>query len=69
MSGHKCPAPACAVTVPPSQFACRGHWYALPKAMRDEIWAEYRREPLSDAHVDAMAAAAAYLRDRYPEEL
>jgi predicted transcriptional regulator len=23
-------------------FACRGHWYALPKKIRDAIWLEYR---------------------------
>lgn len=66
MSSHKCPAPTCSQRVAVDRFACRGHWYALPKPMRDAIWAGYRSGPLSPAHSAAMADAIAYLRERYP---
>lgn len=40
---HTCHATGCTKDVPPAMFMCRGHWYALPKAMRDAIWGTYRR--------------------------
>jgi len=64
---HKCPAPPCAVQVRYDQLACRGHWYALPKAMRDEIWQTWRQPGHSGRHAELVAEAAAYLRERYPE--
>jgi hypothetical protein len=24
-------------------WGCKGHWFALPKRLRDRIWATYRR--------------------------
>jgi hypothetical protein len=39
---HLCHAWGCQVAVPPKMFMCRRHWFALPKRMRDAIWAEYR---------------------------
>lgn len=39
---HTCHAEACQTQVPPAMFMCRSHWYALPKAMRDRVWALYR---------------------------
>jgi hypothetical protein len=38
---HDCPAPKCNVKVGDSRLACRGHWYQLPKSIRDRIWAFY----------------------------
>lgn len=61
---HQCPAPICSRTVPTEQFACRGHWYALPAELRRRIWAGYRTG--SDDHQDAMADAIGYLADKYP---
>jgi hypothetical protein len=40
---HTCHAHGCGLPVPASMFACRVHWYALRKPMRDAIWREYRR--------------------------
>ena len=59
---HRCPAPKCETQVPSNQYACRAHWYSLPKPLRDEIWAAYREEPLGKAHTDAMLAADEFLR-------
>lgn len=41
MSAHTCHANGCETAVPRKMFMCRRHWYMLPKAMRDAVWAEY----------------------------
>ena len=67
MARHVCHAPGCLTPVPPKMFACRPHWYALPKPLRDAIWATYRdgqeitKDP-SPEYLDAAAAAVEYLR-------
>lgn len=38
---HACHWPGCGKEVPPRLWGCKGHWYALPKALRDRIWATY----------------------------
>ena len=40
--GHKCHWPNCERDVPPSMWGCKQHWFALPKYLRDRIWATYR---------------------------
>lgn len=62
MSDHRCPSPGCDTRVPSSQFACRPHWFSLPKTLRDAIWDAYRDEPLGEAHLTAMENATEYLR-------
>jgi len=67
MAGHLCHAPGCKIPVPPKMFACRGHWFALPKRLRDAIWATYRpgqeitKDP-SPEYLSAALAAVAWLR-------
>lgn len=39
---HTCHAAGCQKRVPEAMFMCRAHWFSLPKAMRDAIWATYR---------------------------
>lgn len=39
---HRCHAHGCNVEVPPRMLACKPHWYALPKFLRDAVWREYR---------------------------
>jgi hypothetical protein len=39
---HTCHAHGCKQPVPPAMFACRAHWLALPKNIRDAVWREYR---------------------------
>jgi hypothetical protein len=66
MAAHMCHAPGCRTPVPPKMFACRPHWYALPRRLRDAIWATYRpgqevtKDP-SPEYLDAARAAVAYL--------
>ena len=40
---HKCHHPHCSTEVPPRLFACKKHWFALPKKFRDDLWATYRK--------------------------
>lgn len=39
---HRCHWPTCNRYVPPMMWGCKTHWFALPKYLRDKIWAEYR---------------------------
>jgi hypothetical protein len=49
-------------------FACRPHWYQLPKKVRDDIWATVGL-PLSDTdRREAIGAAIAVYGDAAPPE-
>lgn len=41
-NGHHCHWPGCNRTVPAAQWGCYPHWMALPKYLRDKIWAAFR---------------------------
>ena len=53
---HHCHWPGCDKQVPPAMWGCRPHWFALPKALRDRIWATYR-----PGQEDTMTPSRAYL--------
>lgn len=38
---HHCHWPDCNAQVPPAMWGCKAHWFRLPKALRDRIWATY----------------------------
>lgn len=59
---HECPAEPCTAQVEDTMFACRPHWYALPKKIRDDIWAGYTGGD-AEAHKEAMIAAAVWYRE------
>lgn len=42
MSAHTCHWPGCGKEVPPAMWGCKGHWFSLPKHLRDEICRTYR---------------------------
>lgn len=59
----------CEVAVPPRMFMCKKHWYALPKAMRDRIWATYvpgqeRRMDPTPEYMEATRDARNWLADK-----
>lgn len=60
---HLCPARGCEFYVPDHQLACRGHWFQLPKGLRNTIYDEY--EPgqtavtMTDGYRAALTAAEA----------
>lgn len=69
MTAHTCHHPSCDAPVPPRMFSCRGHWFALPKVLRDAIWAAYvpgqeRRKDPSPEYLDAAQAAVDWWRSR-----
>lgn len=39
---HHCHWPGCGKQVPPAMWGCKEHWFVLPKALRDRVWATYR---------------------------
>ena len=57
---HTCHWPGCDKQVPPAMWGCKGHWFALPKRLRDQIWATYRRgqEVTMTPSADYLKAAA-----------
>ena len=69
MTTHTCHATGCEIRVPPRMFMHRAHWFALPKAMRDAIWAMYRpgqektKDP-SPEYLDAAFAAIRYIAEK-----
>ena len=63
---HKCPAPPCNRRVPYEMLACRNHWYAIPRHLRDQIWDAYLSG--SPEHTTLIAEAIQLLHDKYPEE-
>lgn len=38
---HHCHWPGCTAQVPPAMWGCKTHWFKLPKALRDRVWATY----------------------------
>ena len=58
---HLCLKDDCPKLVGAEHFACRDHWYSLPKDLRDEIWREYRKEPGSARSIVAIVAAVKFL--------
>lgn len=69
---HTCHWPGCTQQVPPALWGCKPHWFALPKAIRDDIWAAYRpgqeidMNP-SQAYLVAAEAAQKYIEHRLAE--
>ena len=39
---HTCHWPDCMTQVPPAMWGCKTHWFKLPLALRNRIWAVYR---------------------------
>lgn len=38
---HTCHWTGCTRQCPPAMWGCKEHWFKLPKALRDRIWAAY----------------------------
>ncbi len=39
---HHCHWPGCDKAVPPAMWGCKPHWFKLPRALRNKIWASYQ---------------------------
>ena len=40
--GHHCHWPGCDKQVSPAMWGCKAHWFRLPRALRNKIWAAYQ---------------------------
>ncbi|WP_165072082.1 hypothetical protein [Paludisphaera rhizosphaerae] len=58
MSRRACRWPGCSKMVPVYKWGCRRHWYRLPKAIRDRIWANYRQGQETDLRITREYALA-----------
>jgi hypothetical protein len=46
--GGQCPVPGCDEQIDRSRLMCRRDWYAIPRPLRDRVWATWRSG--RDAH-------------------
>jgi hypothetical protein len=55
----RCPVSGCREQIDASRLMCRGHWYRLPKELRDLVWATWRSGAgaLSPEHRQAVRRA------------
>lgn len=65
---HTCHWPGCRLQVPPAMWGCRPHWYAIPKPLRDLIWATYKpgqeiRGTPSVRYLEAAKAVQAWINE------
>ncbi|MDP1555781.1 MAG: hypothetical protein Q8L84_09990 [Hyphomonas sp.] len=73
MPAHHCHWPGCRKEVPPKLWGCKPHWFALPKSLRDRIWATYvpgqeiTKTP-SRAYLDAAHAVETWILENHPPE-
>lgn len=56
---HECHWTGCGKMVPPALWGCKAHWFALPKGLRDRIWATYRAGQERDGRPSPEYLAAA----------
>lgn len=55
---HTCPRVGCQARVPDEMFACRPHWFSLPKHLRDAIWNAYHRNGVGSSELTTAHLAA-----------
>lgn len=64
---HTCHAFGCTVAVPPMLFMCKGHWFMLPRNLRDAVWHHYRpgqelrQVEVSEAYLDTVDICIDYV--------
>lgn len=62
MSNTICPVIGCEQPLEKSwNLTCKGHWFDLPKPLRDEVWRLFRAERGSGAHLRAIAECLIFL--------
>jgi len=53
----ECMVAGCGARHPSEHAMCRRHWTRVPAALQSALWAAWRSEPGSPAHVDLLARA------------
>lgn len=63
---RECPVAGCTNKHDRSMLMCRGHWFSVPKPLRDELWRAYRSEEgvFSEAYDEAREACIAAAEGR-----
>ena len=69
MTPHLCHWPSCATPVAPKFWGCREHWFRLPFALRDRIWATYVQgqestKTPSVAYLEVMERVRDWIREK-----
>lgn len=65
---HRCPSPGCEERVPSGRYACRRHWFTIPKPLRDELWQAFRTEGIfSEEYIAAAAACKEFLKETHAD--
>lgn len=60
---HHCHAIACKVPVPPAMLMCKPHWFCVPLALRNRVWAEYHNG-ITRAYCEAAKAAVTAVAEK-----
>lgn len=69
---HTCPGPDCTKQVPDAMLMCSGHWYRVPRELRNAVWAAWSEGAGkgSEAHARACREAIESLvPPKTPDEL
>ena len=63
---HECPADGCDRDVSADMLMCRGHWYMVPKPLRNAVWNAWRggAGAGSAQHTAAINAAIRSVNDK-----
>lgn len=62
---RECPVDGCTNRHKRHLLMCSAHWHALPKPLRDELWAAYRHDGvLSERYQAAREACIAHAEGR-----
>lgn len=64
---HKCPVTGCNEAVPRSKLMCAPHWDLVPSWLKRLVYVEYRKQPLSPDHIDAIDGATKAVNDLLAE--
>jgi hypothetical protein len=61
MQPGRCAVPGCGQQIDVSRLMCRDDWYAVPRPLRDRVWATWRSRSgvASGEHQDAVRIAVA----------
>lgn len=57
MPRRRCPVPDCTTSIDDDKAMCRVHWYRVPAALRQRVWATFRRDRGGDEHIAALREA------------
>lgn len=60
-SYHRCPAPYCVHDIPFHLFACKKHWFTIPRELRDRLWHEWDEHAGEDSYFKVRAECLAAL--------